>query len=186
MRRRPVRRFARHSSSIASSGNLIGNSFASAACGDTATARKLLDEASAMPPAATEDSKRGIRFIDALIRRRQGDAHATANLTPPKDDSETAIIFTHGIVSLSDGNAAAAAAHFKRIHQQPLSTNVLRPVSWLHYGRALAKLGKTDESRTAYDEFLAGWKNVVPTIPILVEAKKEYASLGSQEQRPIH
>jgi serine/threonine protein kinase/Flp pilus assembly protein TadD len=159
-------------------GNLIGNSFASVACGDTATARKLLDEASKMPPASTEDAKRGIRFIDAMIRRRQGDAHATANLPPPKDDSETAIIFTHGIVALNDGNAAAAVAHFKRIlDHQPLSINVLKPVSRLYYGRVLAKQGKREESKKAYEQFLDGWKNADPNLPLLAEAKKEYAAL---------
>ena len=131
-----------------------------------------------MPIAANADSQRGIKLIDAMIRRRLGDAHATDGLAPPKDNGETAIIFAHGVIALNDGKADVAAAHFKRIlDTQPLSLNVLKPVSSLYYGRALAKQGKTDESRKAYDAFLEAWKNADPNLPLLAEAKKEYARL---------
>ncbi len=159
-------------------GTLVGNAFVAVVCGDTAVARTLLDEASTKPIAASADSQRGIKLIDAMIRRRMGDAHATDGLAPPKDDTEPAIMFAHGIIALNDGKADAAAAYFKRIlDAQPLSLNVLKPVSSLYYGRALAKLGKTEESRKAYDVFLQAWKNADANLPLLAEAKKEYARL---------
>jgi hypothetical protein len=48
----------------------------------------------------------------------------------------------------------------------------------LYLGRALAKMGKTDESRKAYERFLDRWKNADAGLPILGAAKREYAALG--------
>jgi serine/threonine protein kinase len=37
--------------------------------------------------------------------------------------------------------------------------------------------GQTDKSRAAYQEFLTPWKDADPDIPILQQAKAEYAKL---------
>jgi tetratricopeptide (TPR) repeat protein len=159
-------------------GNLITNAFASASCGETTTPRKLLDEATALPAAQPIDAQRAVKVVDALIRRRLGDAHATDGLDWPTDENDTSLHLTHGLIDLMDGRAEAAAARFKLlIERQPLSTTMIKPVSQLYYGRALAKQGKKDESRKAYQQFLELWKNADPTLPLLVEAKKEYARL---------
>jgi len=55
---------------------------------------------------------------------------------------------------------------------------VLHVEAPLYYGRALAKLGKIDESRKAYERFLESWKNADAGLPLLVAARKEYAALG--------
>ncbi len=43
--------------------------------------------------------------------------------------------------------------------------------------RACALTGNTAKSRTAYQDFFALWKDADPDIPILKEAKAEYAKL---------
>ena len=43
--------------------------------------------------------------------------------------------------------------------------------------RLLAETGDTTSSRRAYQDFLALWKDADPDIPILQEAKAEYAKL---------
>ena len=159
-------------------GNLITNAFASASCGDTATARKLLDEAAAQPEAKITDAQRVVKLVDALIRRRLGDAHATDGLDWPTDENDNSIHFTRALIDLKDGRAEPAAERFKKlIDRQPLSTVMIKPVSMLYYARALAQQGKKDDSRKAYEQFLDAWKNADPTLPLLVEAKKEYAGL---------
>jgi Flp pilus assembly protein TadD len=159
-------------------GNLITNAFASASCGDTATARKLLDEAAAQPEAKITDAQRVVKLVDALIRRRLGDAHATDGLDWPTDENDNSIHFTRALIDLKDGRAEPAAERFKKlIDRQPLSTVMIKPVSMLYYARALAQQGKKDDSRKAYDQFLDAWKNADPTLPLLIEAKKEYAGL---------
>ena len=57
------------------------------------------------------------------------------------------------------------------------TTNSLNPLASLYYGRALAKLGKIDESRKAYEQFFEMWKNADANLPVLVDAKQEYARL---------
>jgi hypothetical protein len=44
-------------------------------------------------------------------------------------------------------------------------------------GRAYALMGDTARARTAYQDFLALWKDADADIPILKEAKAEYAKL---------
>jgi len=47
----------------------------------------------------------------------------------------------------------------------------------LQLGRAYAMLGDTAKSRAAYQDFLTLWKDADPDIPILKQAKVEYAKL---------
>ncbi len=49
--------------------------------------------------------------------------------------------------------------------------------------RAYALAGETAQSRRAYEDFFALWKDADPDIPILLEAKSEYGKL--QESRAI-
>jgi hypothetical protein len=44
-------------------------------------------------------------------------------------------------------------------------------------GRAWALAGDTAKARRAYQDFLALWKDADPDIPVLKEAKGEYAKL---------
>jgi predicted Zn-dependent protease len=158
-------------------GKLITNAFAAASCGETTTARKLLDEAIALPAAQPVDAQRAVKVVDAMIRRRLGDAHATDGLDWPADENDTSLHFTRALIELKDGRAESAAARFKRlIDRQPLSTVMIKPISMLYYARALAQQGKKDDSRKAYEQFLDLWKNADATLPLLVEAKKEYAA----------
>jgi eukaryotic-like serine/threonine-protein kinase len=47
----------------------------------------------------------------------------------------------------------------------------------LGLGRAYALQGDGAKARAAYQDFLALWKDADPDIPILKEAKAEYAKL---------
>jgi len=47
----------------------------------------------------------------------------------------------------------------------------------LHLARAYAMQNDSAKARTAYQDFLAMWKDADPDIPILKEAKSEYAKL---------
>jgi len=43
--------------------------------------------------------------------------------------------------------------------------------------RGYAVKGDTAKARTAYQDFLAMWKDADPDVPVLVQAKAEYARL---------
>jgi len=47
----------------------------------------------------------------------------------------------------------------------------------LQLGRAYVLSGDTAKAKTAYQDFLALWKDADPEIPILKQAKTEYAKL---------
>jgi cytochrome c-type biogenesis protein CcmH/NrfG len=47
----------------------------------------------------------------------------------------------------------------------------------LQLGRAYVIQGDTAKARAAYQDFLALWKDADPDIPILKQAKAEYAKL---------
>ena len=78
---------------------------------------------------------------------------------------------------LHDGNRAAAEFQ-KFIDHHSLMGNF----SWgapahLQLGRAFVLSGDKIKARTAYQDFLTLWKDADPDIPILKEAKAEYAML---------
>jgi predicted Zn-dependent protease len=47
----------------------------------------------------------------------------------------------------------------------------------LGLARAYAMQGNTTKAHAAYQEFLTLWKNADPDVPILIQAKAEYAKL---------
>ena len=53
----------------------------------------------------------------------------------------------------------------------------LVPLAHLGLARAYALEGEKTQSRIAYQDFLALWKDADPDVPLLREAKAEYAKL---------
>ncbi|HST10175.1 MAG TPA: protein kinase [Terriglobales bacterium] len=88
-------------------------------------------------------------------------------------------VYVRGQAYLASHDGKAALAEFQEILDHPgMSLN--EPISTLaHLGvaRAYAAQGEKDRARTAYQEFLALWKDADPGIPVLRQAQAEYASL---------
>ena len=81
-----------------------------------------------------------------------------------------------------------AAAEFRKIANHrtaafsgygPLSP--FYPLSHLGLGRAYALMGDAPKARKSYEDFFAIWKDADPDIPILIQAKKEYAQLPAKK-----
>jgi len=78
---------------------------------------------------------------------------------------------------LDDGNRAAAEFQ-KFINLRGLVVNFpWGAIARLDLARAYALQGDTAKARSAYQDFLTLWKDADPDIPILKEAKAEYAKL---------
>ena len=89
------------------------------------------------------------------------------------------VLYLRGYALLAGGQSKEAAAEFQRIIGLPgivLNTPV-GPLAHLGLGRALAARGDPATARTAYQDFFALWKDADPDIPILKQAKVEYAKL---------
>jgi hypothetical protein len=76
-----------------------------------------------------------------------------------------------------DGNATAA--EFQKLLDHPgiASNFVTQALTHLQVGRAYAMSGVTAKARVAYQDFFNIWKDADQDIPILKEAKAEYARL---------
>ena len=88
-------------------------------------------------------------------------------------------MYVRGQALLRGGKGAEAAHEFQRIVDRRLidPTSPLKPLARLGLARAYASQGDTDRARAAYEDFLARWKDADPDVPILKEAKAEYAKL---------
>ena len=148
--------------------------------GDLPEARRLIDELrrDVTMDVMSDDFKKGFALLEAFYRLRGGDKSAVADIPPPRDEHDISRRAALGLANLEIGNADAAAARFKEIldDQRPAisSDAALAP---LYYGRALARLGRTEEARAAYDRFFKNWANADADIPLVVSAKQEYSKL---------
>jgi hypothetical protein len=72
-----------------------------------------------------------------------------------------------------------AAAEFDKIvnHRGAVYSQPNAAAARLGLARAYALEGDTAKARVAYQDFLALWKDADPDVPILKEAKAEYAKL---------
>ena len=86
-------------------------------------------------------------------------------------------VYARGQAYLRAQQASAVVAEFQKIldHRSLTGGFPLEPLS--HLGLARAMSGDNAGARTAYQDFFALWKDADPEIPILKEAKAEYANL---------
>jgi eukaryotic-like serine/threonine-protein kinase len=72
-----------------------------------------------------------------------------------------------------------AAAEFQKIldHRGLVIVDPIGALAHLQLGWAYALLGDKTKAKSAYQDFLALWRDADPDVPILKEAKAEYAKL---------
>jgi serine/threonine protein kinase/tetratricopeptide (TPR) repeat protein len=82
-------------------------------------------------------------------------------------------------VHLRAGKAASAVTEFQDLlkHRGLLSYSLFTPLARLNLARASAQAGDNSDARIEYQDFLNLWKDADPDIPILKQAKTEYAKL---------
>ena len=87
--------------------------------------------------------------------------------------------YIRGQAQLVAHNGTAAAAEFQKFldHRGIVFNFPLGALAHLGLARAYALSGDTTKAKTAYQDFFALWKDADPDIPILKEAKAEYAKL---------
>jgi len=88
-------------------------------------------------------------------------------------------IYYRAYAYLGAGRGPEAAKEFQRIieHRGIVLNSPLGALAYLGLARSHAANGETSGARTAYQDFFALWKDADPDIPILKEAKAEYAKL---------
>ena len=88
-------------------------------------------------------------------------------------------VYFRGQAYLAAKNGAAAVSEFQKIldHSGVVGNEPIGALAHLGLGRAYALSGDSAKAKIAYQDFFALWKNADPEVPILKEAKAEYAKL---------
>jgi serine/threonine protein kinase/Flp pilus assembly protein TadD len=93
--------------------------------------------------------------------------------------ANTTTLYIRGNAFLKAGRGNDAVQAFQRVMDLKNFAGVdpLVTLAHLGMGRAYALAGDKARSRVAYQDFLGAWKNADPDLPILKEAKAEYAKV---------
>jgi len=120
----------------------------------------------------SSDGKRAIDALSAAAPYELGETNSsfTFALYP---------VYLRGEAYLAAKQGAAAVNEFQKIldHAGVVGNEPLAALALLGLGRAYALAGDSAKSKTAYQDFFALWKDADPGVPILKQAKAEYAKL---------
>ena len=126
-----------------------------------------------------------IRAKTALSRGDPAQAIKLLEVALPYDLSQTPPLpflyfaYVRGKAYLQAQRAEAAAQEFQKIldHKGVTGASPVSSLARLGLARARAMSGDTSAARTAYQDFFALWKDADPDLPLLKQAKVEYAKL---------
>jgi len=157
--------------------------FTLARVGELAQARNGADALAKQFPAGTFVQKITVPSLLALIEMRRGNPGRAIELLEaplPYELGETAGLtpaYERGEAYLQMHDGTRAAVEFQKIVDHRGLDPFDFPLATLGLARAYALQGDTAKARAKYQDFLALWKNADPDVPILKEAKAEYARL---------
>jgi tetratricopeptide (TPR) repeat protein len=88
-------------------------------------------------------------------------------------------VYVRGEAYLAAHQGSEAAVEFQKIldHRGIVLNEPIGALAHLQLGRAYAMQGDTAKARASYQDFLTLWNDADPDIPILIQAKSEYAKL---------
>ncbi|MDQ2900948.1 MAG: hypothetical protein M3Y07_14290 [Acidobacteriota bacterium] len=88
-------------------------------------------------------------------------------------------VYVRGEAYLKARQGAEAAAEFQKIldHRGIVVSDPIGALAHLQLGRALVLAGDKTKAKTAYQDFLKLWKDADSDIPVLKQARAEYARL---------
>jgi serine/threonine protein kinase/tetratricopeptide (TPR) repeat protein len=161
-----------------------------AMCGDAAQAEKLAAETSKVFPNGTIWNSVQLPEIRATIALNRGEPAKAVELLATASPYERSYIeasYVRGLAYLRLHKGAEAAAEFHKILDHKGASwgaTWVHPywgqyyaLSYLGLARASALAGDTAKAGRAYQDFLTLWKDADPDIPVLKQAKTEYAKL---------
>jgi len=161
-----------------------------AMCGEVAEAEKLAAETSRQFPNGTIWNAVQLPEIQAMIALNRGQPEESVELlasASPYERSYIEAVYLRGLAYLRMHKGAEAAAEFQRIADHKGASwgaTWVHPnwgqyysLSYLGMARGFALAGETAKARRAYQDFFELWKNADSDVPVLKQAKAEYARL---------
>jgi eukaryotic-like serine/threonine-protein kinase len=167
----------------------VNAAVALAAAGDVADAQEVVRSLAHAHPKDTILNAVSLPLIRSNIELERGNATQTIEILRSSQAYELGFGFlyyppfmptyTRGQAYLKLRDGSNAAAEFRKIlgHRglDPLSP--IYALAHLGMGRAAQLTGDVASAKSAYQDFFAAWKDADPDIPILKQAKVEYAKL---------
>jgi eukaryotic-like serine/threonine-protein kinase len=88
-------------------------------------------------------------------------------------------IYLRGEAYLANKQGPAAAAEFQKILDHPgvVENELIGALARVELGRADVMANETNKAKLAYSDFLALWQAADPDLPILSQARTEFAKL---------
>jgi len=161
-----------------------------ARAGDAARAKAMAEELEKNYPTNTMLKLYWLPIINAAIdlnkknsSRTQVDLEAATPyelaVPPPLQMGTLYPAYLRGQADLLARNGSGAVAEFQKVldHTGIVQNFVTGSLARLQIGRARAMAGDAVKAKSAYQDFLTLWKDADHDIPILKEAKAEYAKL---------
>jgi hypothetical protein len=159
--------------------------------GDTALAQALIKELESKNPFNTLIKSYWLPTLRASLEIHAGNPQTAVSLlqgaaryelgemSSVSSISNMYPTYVRGQAFLMTHNGSAAATEFKKLldHRGVVQNSILGALSRLQLARALVMMGDIDGGRKQYGDFLSLWKDADPDIPILQQAKAEYAKL---------
>jgi tetratricopeptide (TPR) repeat protein len=160
-----------------------------ALAGDAAQAQAIVDERVKKFPSDFVLNAITIPLVRAGIEMSQprgdpgkvaGKALEALEAAKPYERENVNVPYLRGMAFLRAKSGAQAAAEFQKVvdHRTINPFSPVHPLAHLGLARAAALTGDVAGSRKAYQDFLALWKDADPDVPILKEAKIEYAAMS--------
>jgi tetratricopeptide (TPR) repeat protein len=166
------------------------SAIAFALAGDVADANRAIDDLTKRFPQNTVVQTRYLPMARSALALNSGNAQAALDAlsaaTPyelghTNEDFTFAVypVYFRGQAYLAAKNGEAASAEFQKIldHAGVVGNEPIGALAHLGLGRAYALSGDTTKAKTSYQEFFELWKNADPDVPLLAQAKAEFAKL---------
>jgi serine/threonine protein kinase/tetratricopeptide (TPR) repeat protein len=161
-----------------------------ARAGNTTEATKLTDSLNQEFPLDTVVQSHVLPTIRAMLALNLGQGEQALRLLAVTSGYELAVpqafintqpplypIYVRGQAYLKARQGQQAGAEFQKMIAFRWMSYPLGALARLQLGRAYAMTGDKGKAQTAYQNFFNLWKDADPDIPILKEAKAEYAKL---------
>ena len=168
--------------------NRLFAAYALAECGEEAASQKLIEDLGKEMPENSLIHGQQIPVVTAINRVHRGKATEALEVLEKTRPYESGVnlgdpvcwpMYVRGVAYLSIKDGDKAIGEFKKILDFPGRAGLsdLMPMAQLGIARSYAQKADATKARTAYQDFLARWKDADADLPVLMQAKAEYGKL---------
>jgi len=158
--------------------------------GEPDHAQRLADSLNSQFPLDTRMQHYTLPTIRATLALNKGDAKQALEILQAASGYEVCVpqiyvntspvpypAYVRGLAYLKAGQAAKAVDEFETMIHLYNWQYPIEALAHLQLGRAYAMQGDTAKAKAAYRDFLTLWKDADSELPVLIDAKAEYAKL---------